>query len=319
MKQMTGTEGEGKRTAMSRPGVLRDGRCADAGQAPVGGALCCSRVVCLLLSVCLIGPCRAGAGGEGEEPALLGGSGRPKSATPTDASAAPAAVAYEVTSWWPHDRKAFTQGLVFSKGMLLESTGLNGQSSLRKVDIKTGRVLKQVNVPSEYFAEGIAVLRGKIFQLTWQSRKGFVYDLESLDLEREFSYESEGWGLTTDGRWLILSDGTERLRWIDPDTFRVARALEVFHRGRPVRHLNELEYIQGQIYANVWGADSILRIHPQTGLITGVLNCRGLLGKADRAGTDVLNGIAYDPEQNRVFITGKLWPKVFEVKLAATP
>jgi glutamine cyclotransferase len=223
---------------------------------------------------------------------------------------------YEVVNTYPHDPNAFTQGLVFLDGALLESTGLNGQSSLRKVDLKTGSVLKRVEVPAEYFAEGLAALDGKLFQLTWQNQKGFVYDLESFKLEKDFSYEGEGWGLTTDGHWLILSDGTDQIRFLDPATFEVKQTIHVLARGQSVNRLNELEYINGEIFANVWGSDYVVRIDPTTGRVTGVIDFTGLLAPQDRSfDTDVLNGIAYDAKENRIFITGKKWPKLFEVRL----
>lgn len=246
----------------------------------------------------------------------------PKSATNTPAQGTKAATAgipiytYEVVTIHPHDPGAFTEGLVFHDGVLLESTGLNGQSSLRKVELKTGRVLKHVEVPEQYFAEGLAVLADKVFQLTWQDHKGFVYDLESLRLEREFPCEGEGWGLTTDGQWLILSDGTEQLRFLDPLTFEVKRTIQVKIHDRPVDRLNELEYIKGKIFANIWGADYVVRIDPATGKVTGLINFRGLFpARKRRSKKDVLNGIAYDAAGDRLFVTGKRWPKLFEVRL----
>lgn len=223
---------------------------------------------------------------------------------------------YEVVNVWPHDTNAFTQGLVFLDGALLESTGLNGQSTLRKVDLKSGQVLKQAEVPIQYFAEGLALLGGKLFQLTWQNHKGFVYDLDSFFLEKQFSYEGEGWGLTTDGRWLILSDGTDQIRFLDPVNFEVQRTIHVQREGQPVDRLNELEYIKGEIFANVWGTDYVMRIDPSTGKVTGVIDFTGLLAATDRGvGTDVFNGIAYDAATDRLFVTGKRWPKLFEVRL----
>ena len=223
---------------------------------------------------------------------------------------------YELINTWPHDTNAFTQGLVFLDGTLLESTGLNGQSTLRKVELKTGKVLKKVEVPPQYFAEGLAVLNGKMFQLTWRNQKGFVYDLESLSLEKEFPYEGEGWGLTTDGQSLIMSDGSNQIRFLDPITFKVKRAINVTHQGQPVSRLNELEYIKGEIFANVWGSFLIVRISPQTGAVLGVINFTGLLSPSDYTShLDVMNGIAYDPAGDRLFVTGKNWPKLFEVRL----
>lgn len=223
---------------------------------------------------------------------------------------------YEVVKVRPHDRGAFTQGLVYLNGELLESTGLNGQSSLRKVDLETGNTLKRVDVPAEYFAEGLAVLNGKMFQLTWQNNKCFVYDLETFQKEKEFTYPGEGWGLATDGQSLIMSDGTQQIRFLDPATFKETRRITVTANGQPVNRLNELEYIKGEIYANIWITDYVVRIDPATGKIVGVIDFSGLLAPQDRdENTDVLNGIAYDAGGDRLFITGKRWPKLFEVRL----
>jgi len=193
---------------------------------------------------------------------------------------------------------------------------LNGQSSLRKVDLMSGKVLKQVKVSTQFFAEGLAALDGKIYQLTWQNQKGFVYDQESFQLEREFTYEGEGWGLTTDGQSLILSDGTDCIRFLDPASFEVKRTINVQARHQPVTHLNELEYIKGEIFANIWVTDEVARIDPATGKVVGVIDFTGLLAPEDRdETTDVLNGIAYDAVNDRLFVTGKRWPKLFEVRL----
>jgi len=223
---------------------------------------------------------------------------------------------YDVVKVRPHDRGAFTQGLVYLDGTLLESTGLNGQSSLRKVDLETGSVLKRVDVPAEYFAEGLAVLNGRLFQLTWRNETGFVYDLESFQKEKEFTYPGQGWGLTTDGQWLIMSDGTEQIRFLDPATFEEKRRITVLAHGAPVNRLNELEYIKGEIFANVWGTDYVVRIDPASGRVVGVVDFTGLLPQEDRDdNTDVLNGIAYDANGDRLFVTGKRWPRLFEVRL----
>lgn len=223
---------------------------------------------------------------------------------------------YEVLKAWPHDPGAFTQGLLFRHGSLLESTGLNGESSLREVDWQTGRILKQVNVPREYFAEGLAVIEGKAYQLTWQNRKGFIYDADTFQKLGEFPYLGEGWGLTTDGRQLILSDGTHQIRFLDPATFAVVRTIDVLADGRPVAQLNELEYIHGEIFANVWQTDRVVRIDPATGRVVGEIDFSGLLPPQDRTPTtNVLNGIAYDPAADRLVVTGKHWPKLFEVRL----
>jgi glutaminyl-peptide cyclotransferase len=243
----------------------------------------------------------------------LGGCGRGPSARPKGDLPV---FTYEVVHAWPHQRDAFTQGLVFLDGVLLESTGLNGQSSLRRVDLQTGDVLQRVEVPSEYFAEGLAALDGKLFQLTWRNHKCFVYDLLTFRVEKEFAYDGEGWGLTTDGQRLIMSDGTDQLRFIDPKTFKEDRRIGVKALGQPVHRLNELEYVKGQIYANVWGTDQIVRIDPATGEVVSVIDFAGLLPRRDRdKNTDVLNGIAYDPVGERLFVTGKCWPTLFEVRL----
>lgn len=223
---------------------------------------------------------------------------------------------YEVVHAWPHRRDAFTEGLLFLNGTLWESTGLYGQSSLRKVDLTTGNILKRVDLPAQYFGEGLAVLNGRLFQLTWRAHRGFVYDLDTLKKEKEFSYANEGWGLTTDGQSLIMSDGTPQIRFLDPDTFAVKRTISITAHGQPVNALNELEYIKGEIYANIWTTDYAVRIDPATGKVTGMIDFTGLLAPADRdAHTDVLNGIAYDAAHDRLFVTGKNWPKLFEVRL----
>ncbi len=223
---------------------------------------------------------------------------------------------YDVVNIYPHDPDAFTQGLLFTGKELFESTGLNGQSSLRKVELETGRVLKRMEVPKQYFAEGLTVLNNKLFQLTWKNQKGFIYDLESFRLEGEFTYDGEGWGLATDGRWLILSDGTNRIRFLNPVTFEVERTIKVMAGDAPVGRLNELEYINGEIFANIWGDDHIVRIDPTNGRVTGEIDFTGLLAPQDRnAGTDVLNGIAYDTKKNHLLITGKNWPRLYEVRL----
>ena len=223
---------------------------------------------------------------------------------------------YEVVNVLPHDPTAFTQGLVYLDGAFLESTGLNGQSSLRLVEVQTGRVARQHEVPAAYFAEGLAVIGDKAFQLTWQNHKGFVYGLADFQVEREFSLDGEGWGLTTDGHWLILSDGTDQLQFLDPATFEIKRTVRVSVNGHPAGRLNELEYVKGEVFANIWGADYIVRIDPASGRVTGIVDFSGLLPPQDRnPNTDVLNGIAYDTVGDRLFVTGKRWPKLFEVRL----
>lgn len=223
---------------------------------------------------------------------------------------------YEVVHAWPHDPDAFTQGLVFHDGKLLESTGEVGRSSLRRVELETGKVLQKVDVPEPYFAEGITLLKGKIYQLTWQHQLGFIYDAWTFDKIGQFNYQGEGWGLTTDGQSLILSDGTNRLRFLDPDNFQVRKTIAVLDGSTPVYEINELEYVQGEIYANIWHADRIARIDPQTGRILGWIDLTGLLSRGEVQDEEaVLNGIAYDETNGRLFASGKLWPKLFEIRL----
>ena len=222
---------------------------------------------------------------------------------------------YRVVRAYPHDPGAFTQGLIYLDGYLYESTGLNGRSSLRMTDLTTGKVLQKQPVASQYFAEGMTNFAGKLYQLTWQNGKAFVYDRFSFKLLREHTYTGEGWGLTNDGKRLILSDGTAQLRFIDPQTFAVTSKITVTDQGRPVDRLNELEYVRGEILANVWQTELIARISPTTGKVLGWIDLTGLLSQAEMQGVDVLNGIAYDVKQDRLFVTGKLWPKIFEIKL----
>ena len=272
---------------------------------------------CLLsLAVCWHVTCAGDAGNSPARerppyPAAVGAS-----APPSAAGEEAAAYTFKVKHAYPHDREAFTQGLAFQDGVLWESTGRYGTSSLRKVDLQTGKVLQKIDMPSKYFAEGMTILRGRAFQLTWQERKCFVYDAATLKLVGEFGYAGEGWCLTHDGESLIMSDGTNRLRFLDPETFAVRRTVSVYEDGAPLLNLNELEYVRGEIYANVWRSDRVARIDPQTGRVKGWLDLKGLLGEAERTGEeDVLNGIAYDATGDRLFVTGKLWPKLFEIEL----
>ena len=223
---------------------------------------------------------------------------------------------YEIVHVWPHDPDAFTQGLIFHDGKLLESTGQIGRSSLRRVELQTGRVLQKVDVPEPYFAEGITLLKGKIYQLTWQHQVGFIYDAWTFEKIGQFNYQGEGWGLTNDGQLLILSDGTYRIRFLDPDNFQVRKTIAVGDGSTPVTEINELEYVQGEIYANIWHADRIARIDPQTGRIVGWIDLTGLLSRGEVHDEEaVLNGIAYDETSGRLFLTGKLWPKLFEIRV----
>jgi glutamine cyclotransferase len=223
---------------------------------------------------------------------------------------------YRIVNTYPHDRSAFTQGLVFADDFLYEGTGLRGHSSLRKVDLKTGNILRVRRLPAQFFGEGITIYGNRVIQLTWRSRVGFVYDRETFQLLDTFTYPTEGWGITHDGRSLIMSDGTSTLYFLDPQTFQEVNRLEVHTRDGPVSRLNELEYVQGEIYANVWQTDRIAKISPESGEVIGWIDLEGLLRPEDRdRRVDVLNGIAYDVKNDRLFVTGKLWPKLFEIKL----
>ncbi|MBL8055506.1 MAG: glutaminyl-peptide cyclotransferase [Anaerolineales bacterium] len=225
---------------------------------------------------------------------------------------------YRVVQAFPHDPEAFTQGLVYLAGELYEGTGLNGRSSLRRVALESGAVQQRLDLPGDYFGEGVAVLGDRIFQLTWQNRVGFVYDRRSFTQLQTFAYSTEGWGLTHDGQRLILSDGTATLYFLDPATLAVTGQVAVADAGTPVVRLNELEYINGLVYANLWQTDRIARIDPATGQVVSWIDLTGLLPPEDRQQpVDVLNGIAYDEAADRLFLTGKLWPKLFEVKLRA--
>ena len=240
----------------------------------------------------------------------------PPASTGETASMAVPVYTYEVVQTYPHDPDAYCQGLVLHEGELYESTGLNGKSSLRQVDLPTGKVLKKVEVPSQYFGEGLAIYKGQIFQLTWTSEKGFIYDLASFQLIREFAYDGEGWGLTHDGKSLIKSDGSHRLRFLSPGRLEVERTVGVYDGSQPVANLNELEYVKGEVYANIYQTDRIARIDPASGKVLGWIDLAGLLPPEDRRRpVDVLNGIAYDQAQDRLFVTGKLWPKLFEIRL----
>ena len=222
---------------------------------------------------------------------------------------------YQIVRSYPHDPRAFTQGLQFLDGVLYEGTGQNGQSSIRRVKLETGEVLQKRDVPAEHFGEGITVWKNDLIELTWQSHVAFVYDRETFQPKKQFAYPGEGWGLTHDGTNLIMSDGSDELRVLDPVTFSEKRRIKVTAAGAPVRNLNEVEFVKGEILANIWQTDYVARIAPATGRVTGYIDLRGLLSSAERARTDVLNGIAYDAARDRLFITGKLWPKLFEIKI----
>jgi len=249
-------------------------------------------------------------------------TGNPPDSTgnPRDDGPAPT-YTYKVVRAFPHDRAAFTQGLVFADGVLYEGTGLYGRSSLRKVDLETGAVLQMHPLDSRYFGEGVTLLDGRLIQLTWQAQVGFVYERESFSLRDQFTYPTEGWGLTHDGERLIMSDGTSVLYFLDARTFAEIAQLQVRDsRDRPVERLNELEYVDGEIYANIWQTDLIARISPRDGRVAGWIDLTGLLETGDRTPpVDVLNGIAYDAAGKRLFVTGKLWPKLFQIELVPRP
>ena len=228
----------------------------------------------------------------------------------------PATHGYRVVNVYPHDPDAYTQGLLFHDGFLYESTGLNGRSTLRKVELETGRVIQQRRLDAAYFGEGLALWNDQLVQLTWQSQLAFVYDPRELAVKRTFGYSGEGWGLTHDGSAFIFSDGTEHLRFLDSETFRERRRVAVRDGGARVKGLNELEYVRGEIYANVWQSDRIARISPRSGQVTGWIDLSGLLSPMYRRDAEaVLNGIAYDSARHRLFVTGKLWPRLFEIQL----
>jgi glutaminyl-peptide cyclotransferase len=229
---------------------------------------------------------------------------------------------YDIVKTYPHDPKAFTQGLTFSNGFLYEGTGGrqtdNYRSSLRKVEIDSGKILQKIDLDGRYFGEGITIFDGKIYQVTWQEQKGFVYDLNDFKLIKEFNYAGEGWGLTHDNANLIMSDGTHIIRFINPETFQTTRTITVLDgKGKPLIELNELEYVKGEIWANVWQEGWIARIDPANGKLIGRIDLEELTEEQmdDDRNADVLNGIAYDEATDRLFITGKKWRKLFEIKI----
>lgn len=235
----------------------------------------------------------------------------------SSAAPAPRAVerlTVEVVDSYPHDRTAFTQGLVLADGRLYESTGLVGQSGLREVEVQSGRVLRRVEVPPPYFAEGLALVDRQLFQLTWQNGKVFVYDAPTFERKGQFDYSGEGWGLCFDGRALVMSDGSSRLTFRGPETFRSVREITARLNGVPVERLNELECVGGDVYANIWTTERIVRIDARSGEVTATIDAAGLLSAEERAGIDVMNGIAHDPKDGTFLITGKLWPRLFRVR-----
>ncbi len=258
--------------------------------------------------MCLAVVVAAGAG------SCMGRSG--KNTAAGSPAAAPKQYGYKVVTSYPHDPKAYTQGLLWYEGCLYESTGMNGLSSLRRVDLSTGRVRESRTLGDEYFAEGLALHEGVLYQLTWRNGRAFTYNLDGLEPAGEFSYRGEGWGLAGDGDHLYMSDGSDLIRVLEPLTWRTVRTFQVTSRGTGVQMLNELEWVGGELWANVYMTDQIVRINPVTGEVTGVIDLAGLLPVAlATPDTDVLNGIAYDPATGRIFVTGKNWSRLFEIEL----
>jgi glutaminyl-peptide cyclotransferase len=227
---------------------------------------------------------------------------------------------YEIVHTYPHDASAFTEGLFYLNGFLYESTGLEEHSSIRKVRLETGEILQEVAIPAQYFGEGIVDWHGTLISLTWKSHLGFIFNLQNFKLQSQFHYGGEGWALTRDDKRIIMSDGTSELRFLNPETLSEVGRVEVRLEGKPIHNVNELEWVKGEIYANVWQTNWILRIDPTSGAVVGLLDLAGLLKSTDivRGQTDVLNGIAYDAKGGRLFVTGKNWPKLFEIRLLKT-
>ncbi|GBC63215.1 glutamine cyclotransferase [Desulfonema ishimotonii] len=223
---------------------------------------------------------------------------------------------YQIVHVFPHDPDAWTQGLAWSDGFLYEGTGRYGHSSVRRICPRTGKILSRHRLNDQFYGEGLALFRNRLYQLTWHSKTGFVYDRADLRLIRRFSYDTQGWGLAHDGQHLILSNGSAVLRFLEPSRFREVRRITVRENGQPVRRLNELEYVAGRIYANVWKTDRVVIIAPDSGQVVGKIDLTGLLEVGERGGRqpDVLNGIAYDAAGRRLFVTGKYWPSVFEIR-----
>jgi glutaminyl-peptide cyclotransferase len=240
----------------------------------------------------------------------------PGQAAQRDGTKHPPEYTFKVVRQFPHDPTAFTQGLAYRDGYFYEGTGLNGRSSLRQIRVQTGEVVRQVDLAAQFFGEGVTLLGNEVIQLTWQSHIGFVYQLGDLHWMRSFSYSGEGWGITTDGRQIFMSDGSPEIHVLDSSTFLEKRRLKVHDGSAPVAQLNELEFVEGEIFANVWHSDRIARISPQTGEVVGWIDLTGLLSLPQRSDPDaVLNGIAYNPQGKRLFVTGKLWPAIFEIQV----
>jgi glutaminyl-peptide cyclotransferase len=267
-----------------------------------------SRSIVLVLAA-VVGACSAAASGD-QPPANV-----PAATTP----AAPSTPTYtgQIVNEYPHDPDAFTEGLVWDAGKFYESTGLEGKSNIREVDLFTGAVKRQRDVPG-VFGEGISIIKGKLYQLTYKTGRCIVYDAATFTpTGQEFTYTGEGWGLTTDGSSLVMSNGTSAIMFRDPNSFAVTRTITVTDKGVAIDKLNELEWVKGELWANVWTSDQIARIDPKTGVVLGWIDVTGLLSPAERAKVDVLNGIVYDAANDRVYVTGKNWPKVFEIRPVA--
>ena len=247
------------------------------------------------------------------------GDARAENHTPTPVvPAGPSVATYgpEIVKRYPHDADAYTQGLIYHEGVLYESTGMEGRSSVRRVDLETGQVLAKKDLAQRYFGEGIAIIGSRLYQLTWRSGEAFVYSVPELEPKGSFRYYGEGWGLTTDGTSLIMSNGSHRLQFLDPSDFSVTRTVDVRSAGSRVSQLNELEWVKGEVWANVYMTDQIARIDPATGEVVGWIDLTGILTRAERTGReDVLNGIAYDAAGDRIFVTGKQWPRLFQIRL----
>ena len=231
---------------------------------------------------------------------------------------------YKIVNTYVHDPQAFTEGLFYLNGYLYEATGLAGRSSVRRVKLQDGKVLQQQELPARYFGEGIVAWKDKLIQLTYTTETGFVYDLRTFARQRTFHYPGQGWSLTTDGKRIVMDDGTPQIRFWDPETLAETRRITVMAEGKPVENLNELEWVKGEIFANIWHEDRIARIDPVSGKVKGWIDLGGLLPQSDKAsgpeaGEQVLNGIAYDAKNNRLFVTGKYWPKLFEIQVSGKP
>jgi glutamine cyclotransferase len=274
-------------------------------------AVCFGRLFAPLIILCAIACSQSG-----NTPATNSATATASANRPAENRTGPVRYSYEVVNKYPHDTEAFLQGLVYHDSGFYESTGGNGQSSLRRVELESGRVLKKVMLAEEDFGEGLALVEDKLVQLTWQSGKGYVYDRDTFRKLREFSYSMEGWGLAFDGKRLILSDGSNTLTFLDPRTYQVIGKLNVTLGGRPLTKINELEFIEGEIWANVWHEEVLLRIDPATGAVNSMVDLRGLRPRETVQDTEaVLNGIAYDPVAKRIFVSGKRWPSIFEIRI----